>query len=169
MVFFKIIKEGAHIGPEPMTNRFVVVMSGTDERSVPGNTIAVQADMPFSGLTTFGTAFLSKFECSQMPHLNFEKYSGAIGWGLQGATSGMEDAKEQIVQVSKNSTLPSQDEFSSSYGYHYSLQLNVSFRIGANGLENSLGKKVCGMHTSLENLFCFRTWIQLTLQQKWRI
>lgn len=59
---------GAHIGPEPTTDRFVVVMSGTDERSIPGNTIAVQADMPFSGLTTFGTAFLSKFQCSQMPH-----------------------------------------------------------------------------------------------------
>lgn len=59
---------GAHIGPEPTTDRFVVVMSGPDERSVPGNTIAVQADMPYSGLTTFGTAFLSKFECSQMPH-----------------------------------------------------------------------------------------------------
>lgn len=59
---------GAHIGPEPTTDRFVVVMSGTDERSIPGNTVAVQADMPFSGLTTFGTAFLSKFECSQMPH-----------------------------------------------------------------------------------------------------
>ncbi|ERM96933.1 hypothetical protein AMTRI_Chr10g3980 [Amborella trichopoda] len=59
---------GAHIGPEPTTDRFVVVMSGPDERSIPGNTIAVQADMPFSGLTTFGSAFLSKFECSQMPH-----------------------------------------------------------------------------------------------------
>lgn len=59
---------GAHIGPEPTTDRFVVVMSGPDKRSVPGNTIAVQADMPFSGLTRFGTAFLSKFECSQMPH-----------------------------------------------------------------------------------------------------
>uniref|UniRef100_A0A0E0LEX2 Uncharacterized protein n=1 Tax=Oryza punctata TaxID=4537 RepID=A0A0E0LEX2_ORYPU len=59
---------GAHIGPEPTTDRFVVVMSGPDERTIPGNTIAVQADMPFSGLTTFGTAFLSKFECSQMPH-----------------------------------------------------------------------------------------------------
>ncbi|KAH1263755.1 EH domain-containing protein 1 [Glycine max] len=59
---------GAHIGPEPTTDRFVVVMSGSDERSVPGNTVAVQADMPFSGLTTFGTAFLSKFVCSQMPH-----------------------------------------------------------------------------------------------------
>ncbi|XP_073280807.1 EH domain-containing protein 1-like [Primulina huaijiensis] len=59
---------GAHIGPEPTTDRFVVVMNGPDERSIPGNTVAVQADMPFSGLTTFGTAFLSKFECSQMPH-----------------------------------------------------------------------------------------------------
>ncbi|KAK6932798.1 Dynamin, N-terminal [Dillenia turbinata] len=60
---------GAHIGPEPTTDRFVVVMSGPDERSIPGNTIAVQADMPFSGLTAFGGAFLSKFQCSQMPHL----------------------------------------------------------------------------------------------------
>ncbi|GAV61224.1 Dynamin_N domain-containing protein/EF_hand_5 domain-containing protein [Cephalotus follicularis] len=59
---------GAHIGPEPTTDRFVVVMSGDDERTIPGNTIAVRADMPFNGLTTFGGAFLSKFECSQMPH-----------------------------------------------------------------------------------------------------
>lgn len=59
---------GAHIGPEPTTDRFVVVMSGPDERSIPGNTIAVNAEMPFNGLTTFGGAFLSKFECSQIPH-----------------------------------------------------------------------------------------------------
>ncbi|KAK7387717.1 hypothetical protein VNO78_22507 [Psophocarpus tetragonolobus] len=59
---------GAHIGPEPTTDRFVVVMSGPDERSIPGNTIAVDADMPFSGLTSFGGSFLSKFQCSQMPH-----------------------------------------------------------------------------------------------------
>ncbi|KAL8509863.1 hypothetical protein ACS0TY_016907 [Phlomoides rotata] len=59
---------GAHIGPEPTTDRFVVVMNGPDERSIPGNTVAVQANMPFNGLTTFGSSFLSKFECSQMPH-----------------------------------------------------------------------------------------------------
>ncbi|CAM8948708.1 unnamed protein product [Rhodiola kirilowii] len=47
--------------------------SGPDERCIPGNTIAVQADMPFSGLTSFGTAFLSKFECSQMPHSLLEQ------------------------------------------------------------------------------------------------
>ncbi|KAK6124523.1 hypothetical protein DH2020_041732 [Rehmannia glutinosa] len=59
---------GAHIGPEPTTDRFIVVMSGPDERSIPGNTVAVHADLPFTGLTTFGGSFLSKFECSQMPH-----------------------------------------------------------------------------------------------------
>ncbi|XLS63755.1 hypothetical protein HN51_023729 [Arachis hypogaea] len=66
-VWFLIIA-GAHIGPEPTTDRFVAIMSGPDERTIPGNTVAVQADMPFSGLTSFGTAFLSKFECAQMPH-----------------------------------------------------------------------------------------------------
>ncbi|CAN4126929.1 unnamed protein product [Withania somnifera] len=59
---------GAHIGPEPTTDRFIVVMSGPDERSIPGNTIAVQANLPFTDLTKFGGAFLSKFECSQLPH-----------------------------------------------------------------------------------------------------
>ncbi|XP_056682587.1 EH domain-containing protein 1 isoform X2 [Spinacia oleracea] len=66
---------GAHIGPEPTTDRFVVVMSGPDERSIPGNTVAVQADMPYNGLTSFGTAFLSKFECSQMPHPLLEHFT----------------------------------------------------------------------------------------------
>ncbi|PPD90299.1 hypothetical protein GOBAR_DD12752 [Gossypium barbadense] len=42
--------------------------------------------------------------------ISFKDSACAIGWSLQGATSGMEDAKEQIVQESKNSMLPSQDE-----------------------------------------------------------
>ncbi|KVI01097.1 Calcium-binding EF-hand [Cynara cardunculus var. scolymus] len=46
-----------------------------DERSIPGNTIAVRADMPFTGLATFGGAFLSKFECSQMNHPLLEHIS----------------------------------------------------------------------------------------------
>ncbi|KAK1378685.1 hypothetical protein POM88_025434 [Heracleum sosnowskyi] len=56
---------GFYIGPEPTTDRFVVVMCGPDERSMSGNTVVFRSDLPFSGLTTFGGAFLSKFECSQ--------------------------------------------------------------------------------------------------------
>eukprot|EP00899_Mesostigma_viride_P011205 jgi/Mesvir1/20085/Mv13333-RA.1 len=59
---------GAHIGPEPTTDRFVVIYGGPEERTTPGNTLAVQADKPFTGLTSFGTAFLSKFQGAQMPH-----------------------------------------------------------------------------------------------------
>ena len=48
--------------------KFDPIQSGPEEKSIPGNTIATQADMPFSGLTSFGASFLSKFECCQMPH-----------------------------------------------------------------------------------------------------
>eukprot|EP00047_Mylnosiga_fluctuans_P003555 m.229726 g.229726 ORF g.229726 m.229726 type:complete len:550 (+) comp11949_c0_seq1:110-1759(+) len=58
---------GAHIGPEPTTDRFWAVMHGPSERITPGNALAVQADKPFRGLSQFGTGFLSKFESSQCP------------------------------------------------------------------------------------------------------
>ncbi|KAH1238994.1 EH domain-containing protein 1 [Glycine max] len=64
---------GAHVGPEPTTDRFLVVMSGPDQRSIPGNTIVVDAHMPFGGLATFGGSFLSKFQCSQMPHPSLDE------------------------------------------------------------------------------------------------
>ncbi|KAJ6354259.1 hypothetical protein OIU76_003161 [Salix suchowensis] len=34
----------AHIGPEPTTDRFVVGMLGSDERNLPGNIVATQAE-----------------------------------------------------------------------------------------------------------------------------
>lgn len=60
-----------------MSDFLSLYQSGSDERTVPGNTIAVQADMPFTGLTKFGGAFLSKIECSQMPHQPLEHFSFA--------------------------------------------------------------------------------------------
>eukprot|EP00049_Salpingoeca_infusionum_P000502 m.40324 g.40324 ORF g.40324 m.40324 type:complete len:542 (-) comp10426_c0_seq1:269-1894(-) len=59
---------GAHIGPEPTTDRFMAIMHGPTERLTPGNALAVQDDKPFRGLTQFGTAFLQRLECAQMPN-----------------------------------------------------------------------------------------------------
>ena len=39
-------------------------MKGESERVLPGNAATVQADLPFSGLSHFGTSFLSKFNVS---------------------------------------------------------------------------------------------------------
>ncbi|RRT58877.1 hypothetical protein B296_00041520 [Ensete ventricosum] len=48
---------GAHIGPKPTTDKFVIVTSGLNERTICGSAITSQRDMPFSGLTKFGTNF----------------------------------------------------------------------------------------------------------------
>ena len=53
---------GSRIGPEPTTDRFVVVSRSDDgvDRLVPGNALALRPDRPFGGLQGFGNAFLDK-------------------------------------------------------------------------------------------------------------
>ncbi|ONK78962.1 uncharacterized protein A4U43_C01F1460 [Asparagus officinalis] len=116
---------GAHIGPEPTTDRFIVVMSGPDERSIPGNTVAVQADLPYNGLTSFGTAFLSKFECSQMPHpllehitfvdtpgvLSGEKQRTQRSYDFTGVTSWFAAKSDLILLLFDPHKLDISDEF----------------------------------------------------------
>ncbi|KAG2824797.1 hypothetical protein JG687_00006002 [Phytophthora cactorum] len=58
---------GQRVGPEPTTDRFVAVMHGEEERTVPGNAACVSPDLPYGGLSMFGTAFLNKFEVAQLP------------------------------------------------------------------------------------------------------
>ncbi|OWM90831.1 hypothetical protein CDL15_Pgr011591 [Punica granatum] len=118
-------KPMAQIGPEPTTDRFVVVMSGPDERSIPGNTVAVQADTPFAGLTTFGSAFLSKFQCSQMPHpllehvtfvdtpgiLSGEKQRDQRAYDFAGVTSWFATKCDLILLLFDPHKLDISDEF----------------------------------------------------------
>lgn len=66
---------GAHIGPEPTTDRFVAVTHGEEERIIPGNAATSQNDKPFTGLTHFGSNFLSKFQVSESPAALLESVS----------------------------------------------------------------------------------------------
>ncbi|KAJ9535860.1 LOW QUALITY PROTEIN: hypothetical protein OSB04_un000983 [Centaurea solstitialis] len=56
---------------------------GPHERIISGNTAAVQTDLPFNALSTFGGTFLSNFECSQMAHLLLEQISFVDTPGVQ--------------------------------------------------------------------------------------
>lgn len=58
---------GQRIGPEPTTDRFTAVMDGPEERIIPGNALAVSADLPYRGLERFGVAFLNRFEGAVVP------------------------------------------------------------------------------------------------------
>jgi hypothetical protein len=55
---------GIHIGPEPTTDRFIAVVHGVTERVIKGNALTGVVDLPFSGLSTFGSGFLNKFEAA---------------------------------------------------------------------------------------------------------
>lgn len=63
---------GIRIGPEPTTDRFIVVMHNDTEGVVPGNALVVDPKKQFRPLSKFGNAFLNRFQCSQLdnPVLN---------------------------------------------------------------------------------------------------
>merc|ERR1719189_168440 len=56
---------GVRIGPEPTTDRFMVLMEGPNDRTIPGNALCADASKPFTQLTKFGMGFLNKFECAE--------------------------------------------------------------------------------------------------------
>ena len=55
---------GIHIGPEPTTDRFIAVVHGEQDKVIKGNALTGVVDLPFSGLSTFGSGFLNKFEAA---------------------------------------------------------------------------------------------------------
>ncbi|KAK9806972.1 hypothetical protein WJX72_009114 [[Myrmecia] bisecta] len=66
---------GINIGPEPTTDRFVVVNHALEERRTPGNTLIVQPDKPYQGLSQYGNGFLAKFEAASCPNKLLEEIS----------------------------------------------------------------------------------------------
>ena len=64
---------GIHIGPEPTTDKFVAVMHGQDDRTIPGNALVMKADQPFKSLSKFGSGFLNRLEGSQLQSKLLEK------------------------------------------------------------------------------------------------
>mmetsp|Transcript_29498 Transcript_29498/g.75742 ORF Transcript_29498/g.75742 Transcript_29498/m.75742 type:complete len:629 (+) Transcript_29498:459-2345(+) len=53
---------GISIGPEPTTDRFIIVGHGEQDARIPGNTVAISSTKPYQGLLSFGQGFLSRFE-----------------------------------------------------------------------------------------------------------
>lgn len=55
---------GIRVGPEPTTDRFIAVMHGEKDQVIPGNALVVDPKRQFRKLSTFGNAFLNRFQCS---------------------------------------------------------------------------------------------------------
>jgi GTPase SAR1 family protein len=57
---------GLRIGPEPTTDKFVAICHDQQDAVIPGNALVVDKSMPFTQLSHFGNAFLSRFECAKL-------------------------------------------------------------------------------------------------------
>ncbi len=55
---------GMHIGPEPTSDKFMALIHGEDHKIIKGNTLTVMPELPFFGLSQFGSRFLNHFNGS---------------------------------------------------------------------------------------------------------
>lgn len=65
MIRYLIEKDypGIRVGPEPTTDKFMVVMGGDNEQSIPGNALVADPSKHFCDLSRFGNKFLKKLSC----------------------------------------------------------------------------------------------------------
>ncbi|KAL3873049.1 hypothetical protein ACJMK2_036210 [Sinanodonta woodiana] len=66
---------GMRIGPEPTTDRFIVIMDGEQDGVIPGNALVVDPKKQFRPLSKFGNAFLNRFQCSTVRNKVLESLS----------------------------------------------------------------------------------------------
>lgn len=56
-----------HIGPEPTTDRFFAVVHGPEAKVIQGNALTGMNELPYSGLSVFGSSFLNRFSAAVVP------------------------------------------------------------------------------------------------------
>ena len=54
-------------GPQPTTDKFTIIMHGTEESKISGRILTSNPDLPFRGLAEFGNQFLETLEGIQVP------------------------------------------------------------------------------------------------------
>jgi GTPase SAR1 family protein len=116
-----------HIGPEPTTDRFIAVVHGNEAKTIKGNALTGVNELPFSGLSTFGTSFLNKFSAAVVPApllkdiniidtpgvLSGEKQRTARGYDFAKVSRWFAERSDLILLLFDCSKLDISDEFRS--------------------------------------------------------
>lgn len=116
---------GLRIGPEPTTDKFVVVQSGLVDQIIPGNALVMDTSVPFTQLSHFGNAFLSRFEAAKLSSpclegmtlidtpgvLSGEKQRINRGYEFEAITTWFADRVDMILLLFDVSKLDISDEF----------------------------------------------------------
>jgi len=68
--FINFLLQGNYLltGPQPVTDRFTVIMHGEEVSDISGRLLASACDHPYRGLNYFGESFLESFAGKHVPH-----------------------------------------------------------------------------------------------------
>jgi len=116
---------GLRIGPEPTTDKFVAVCHGEQDQVIPGNALVVDKSLPFTQLSCFGNAFLTRFECARLPSaplqgmtlidtpgiLSGEKQRVKRGYEFETIVRWFADRVDMIIMLFDVAKLDISDEF----------------------------------------------------------
>eukprot|EP00927_Polykrikos_kofoidii_P048060 TRINITY_DN42293_c0_g1_i1.p1 TRINITY_DN42293_c0_g1~~TRINITY_DN42293_c0_g1_i1.p1 ORF type:complete len:636 (+),score=107.13 TRINITY_DN42293_c0_g1_i1:65-1909(+) len=116
---------GLRVGPEPTTDKFVTVLHGDSDRVIPGNALVVDTSLPFTQLSHFGNAFLTRLECSKLNSpvlegisfidspgvLSGEKQRIKRGYEFEAVVKWFSDRVDVILLLFDVSKLDISDEF----------------------------------------------------------
>lgn len=119
---------GVRIGPEPTTDKFVVVSDGPSRRLIPGFALCSDPSKPFGQLQRFGSRFLERFEGAVLPQedapllgsLSFVDTPGVLSgdkqrvgraYDFEGAVSWFAENADMVIVMFDPNKLDVSDEF----------------------------------------------------------
>lgn len=116
---------GLRIGPEPTTDKFICVLHGETDTTIPGNALVVDNELPFTQLSHFGNSFLSRLEGAKLPSpvlegltlidtpgvLSGEKQRIKRGYEFEAVVKWFADRVDMILLLFDVSKLDISDEF----------------------------------------------------------
>jgi len=116
---------GIRVGPEPTTDRFIVIMHSEEDGIIPGNALVMDPTKQFKPLSKFGNTFLNKFQCSTTNSqalkslvvvdtpgiLSGEKQRVDRGYSFSGVVEWFADRADRVLLLFDAHKLDISDEF----------------------------------------------------------
>jgi len=116
---------GIRVGPEPTTDRFIVITHSNEDGIIPGNALVVDPTKQFKPLSKFGNTFLNKFQCSSTDAeilkslvvvdtpgiLSGEKQRVDRGYSFSGVVEWFADRADRVLLLFDAHKLDISDEF----------------------------------------------------------